>query len=139
MTVYDHGKTTALDIDTRESRHVAAECSRLLQNATGVLRLAVTPQLIDGLKRGEYCLELAGAAPQTMQMAKLQDVSVTFTRMLVPLSGSFASNVSTVFLATADAYDQVPYRNNASIAAMRSYIETMIKQKQGQGYHYSPF
>lgn len=138
MIVYDHGKTAKLDPATRESQHIAGECTRLLQNATGVLRLPVTAELIDELKRGEFALELIFENTQAMQMVRLVDHSVTFKRMFVPLSGSFAENVSTIFLGSDEVYDSVPYRNNAHVAAMLTYIQNILDQT-GARTRYPPF
>lgn len=138
MTVYDHGKTVRLDTGTREARHIAGECTRLLQTATGVLRLVVTPELIDRLKRGEYGLEIIPAQEASVEMARLPDQTVSYTRMFIPLSGDFAENVATVFTGRGETYNSVPYRNNASVKAMRSYIENVVAQMKKRTV-YPPF
>lgn len=138
MIVYDHGKTTKLRPDTRESKHVVSECIRLLQNASGVVRRPATPEQVDQIKRGEYALELVYDSPVLMEMAKLSDHSFTFTRIFIPMSGQYATNVSTVFVDDDAVYDSLIYRSNASTAAMRSYIRSVVAQMKKRTY-YPPF
>jgi len=123
VTLYDHGRQIQLTANQQVTEKIVALCAEQLSNANGVLRLAVTPQLIDDLKQRERTLEIVYDEPQSFVIA-FNNNKFEASRLLIPLSGDYAANITTIFVGDAQ-YKHGPYRNSQGVANIIALVEQM--------------
>jgi hypothetical protein len=88
-----------------------------LQTADNVLRLATTPELIQGLRAREVALEIVYRRPQSFVIG-FNKQTIQVDRLLIPLTGEFAGGGPTTMFHGGSTYAAGPYRNSQGIAGI---------------------
>ena len=109
VTIFDHGKQIAVASPEVTVRELVARCEERLQTADGILRLAVTPALIQDIQDKELAVEIRYREPKDF-LIPFNHQTLHPLRLLIPLTGEFAGGITTVFHGTTQ-YGAGPYRN----------------------------
>jgi hypothetical protein len=117
VILYDHGE--ALVLDAEPSVSLIERCERDVAAADDVLRLAVSDATTRELKQQELVLEVVYPAVRTISS---RGRALEISRLLVPLSGNLAGELTTIFYGTA-GYRHGPLRRRLSSEELRSLAE----------------
>jgi hypothetical protein len=123
ITVYIKGKKTAISLDKPEAQKIIEICEAQLQQADGILRLAVASHLIDSIKNNDAALEIIYKNPKAF-FINLNKKNVETDRLFVPLEGDFAGGMTTIFHGKG-SYAAGPYRNKDGTGEISSLLEKM--------------
>ena len=114
--VYADGQRTVLSGEALRSSGLVEACESQLISADNVLRLAVFPAMIDAQRRAGLAVEVVYPAPRTFTLAA-GGRSVQASRLLVPLTGELAGEVTTIFVGSPE-YQAGPFRNRQGTVAL---------------------
>lgn len=109
VIVYDRGRRQPVARDARGVAELVAACEDRLREADGSLRLAVSRQLIDKIQATETALEIVYPEQRTFELTRLGGRTVRARRLLIPLTGELAGEVTTLFVGDA-RYENGPLR-----------------------------
>ena len=118
-----NGHRTALPAERVVASGLLALCEAQLTGADGVLRLGVSTQSIDVLRRDVPVLEITYPAPKHFRVA-LGGREVSASRLLIPLAGDLAGSVTTIFYGNPD-YQSGPLRNTKGTAEIAGLVQSM--------------
>src|SRR5262245_46289008 len=128
VTLYDRGRQVDLSPALPAVQELVAHCEKQLETADDILRLAVTPSLIQEVRAKELAVEIRYAEPKAFVIA-FNKQTLRPLRLMVPLTGEYAGEVTTIFHGTTQ-YGAGPYRNSSGTAAIRAIAET-LRGRQG--------
>jgi len=123
VDLYINGKKTSLSLSKPEVQQIVQTCEEQLQQADGILRLAVSSEAIEEIKQSAAALEILYGSPKTFVIGFNKN-TVEVDRLLIPLTGDFAAQVTTIFLGKGK-YMAGPYRNKTGTSAIQSILEQM--------------
>jgi hypothetical protein len=121
VVLHQGGRATTIAKNGPAVDAVVQEVEAQLRSADGVLRLGVTPELIEQLEKDEIVVEIQYRDPPSL-IVGFNKNTVRPRRLLVPLTGDYAEGMTTIFHATKE-FDAGPYRNSKGVAALKQLIE----------------
>ena len=120
---YLDGRRTTLPADRVLASGLVALCEAQLTSADGVLRLGVSSQSIEALRREVPVLEITYPAAKQFRLA-LGGREISASRLLIPLAGDLAGSITTLFYANPD-YQSGPLRNSKGTADIAGLVKSM--------------
>ena len=120
---YLDGRRTPLPAAQVQASGLVALCEAQLTGADGVLRLGVSSQSIDALRRDGPVLEITYPAPQQFRLV-VGGREISASRLLIPLAGDLAGGVTTIFFGNPD-YQSGPLRNAKGTAEIAGLVKSM--------------
>ena len=120
---YLDGRRTTLPADRVLASGLVALCEAQLTGADGVLRLGVSSQSIDTLRREVPVLEIIYPAAKHFRLA-LAGREISASRLLIPLGGDLAGSITTLFYGNPD-YQSGPLRNTKGTAEIAGLVKSM--------------
>ncbi len=96
--------------------------SSLLSGCDDIYEQIVTPGLIEKI-REEACLELIYTEVQKVALANSSELS--FSKIIIPLSGKFRQGDELVFICGNPAYESPPYANSKGFQLMKKTLEKL--------------
>lgn len=110
VVLFQRGRQHPVAGDSPAGRKLVAECEHQLESANDLLRLAVSPSRLDGLRDKEWVVEVTFAQARVVQ-SPFGRSPLRVRRLLIPLSGDLAGPLTTIFYGDAQ-YVSGPYRND---------------------------
>lgn len=120
VVVYSNNKAQAVAASDECFKKMTDAGLELLKTANDSHRLIVTPDLIDGIKKNQKAVEVTVIKPVSING---QSVS----RILIPLTGEFASGYTTIFYGTPE-YEDVNQAINSINKPLRQTIESCAQK-----------
>lgn len=108
-SAYVDGHRIELPVDRLAASGLLALCEAQVDGADSVLRLGVSAQSIQALRRDAWVLEIVYPAPRRFASAA-GGRGIEASRLLIPLSGELSGSVTTVFYGNPE-YQAGPLRN----------------------------
>jgi len=130
LTLFDHGRRTAVAAVDPTARELVARCEDQLLTADNILRLAVTPALIQNIQDKELAVEIRYREPKDF-LIPFNQQTLHPLRLLIPLTGELAGGVTTIFHGTAQ-YGAGPYRNRRGTENLLKLVNRLEKRSGGQ-------
>lgn len=115
LILYRMGNTLPVDEKLRSFDEIAEECQRLFEEADSTLKLIMSAERIERIKKGQTAIELV--LPRTRAVKLTNQQSVHYTKLLIPLAGEFANG--TVFFA--GAYDRTLQGKSPEDSSLMQY------------------
>jgi hypothetical protein len=109
------GNTLSVDERLGSFDEIAEECQRLFEEADSSLKLIMSAERIERIKKGQTAIELILPRTRTVKLKNQQ--SVHYTKLLIPLEGEFANG--TVFFA--GAYDRTLQGKTPEYSSLMQY------------------
>ncbi|HYB98732.1 MAG TPA: hypothetical protein VEC57_06305 [Candidatus Limnocylindrales bacterium] len=110
VVVYEGGQRRALPVQDASTAALLQAVEDSVHAADAVLRLAVTPQLVETLRNDHGCVEVTYPEPRRFTLPLLQGREVLAQRLLVPLTGELAGTMTTILLDPGSGYRAGPLR-----------------------------
>ena len=120
---YLDGRRTTLPADRVLASGLVALCEAQLTGADGVLRLGVSSQSIEALRREVPVLEITYPAAKHFRLAP-GGREISASRLLIPLGGDLAGSITTLFFGNPD-YQSGPLRNTKGTAEIAGLVKSM--------------
>jgi hypothetical protein len=124
ITIYQRGKAVTVSPEHKQYAQLLAECERRLQYANNILRLAVDKHTIRQLQKTEVSVEIQYPMAKHFSIAFNQR-EITVQRLLIPLSGDLAGEISTIFYADDEGYRSGPYRSDMGSEPIAELVKTL--------------
>lgn len=115
LILYRMGSTLSVDEKLGSFDEIAEECQRLFEEADSSLKLIMSAERIERIKKGQTAIELV--LPRTQSVKLKNQQSVHYTKLLIPLAGEFANG--TVFFA--GAYDRALQGKTPEYSSLMKY------------------
>lgn len=122
-TAYLDGRRTPLPAERVQASGLVALCEAQLTGADGVLRLGVSSQSIDALRRDVPVLEIVYPAAKRFRVA-VGGREISASRLLIPLGGDLAGSITTLFYGNPD-YQSGPLRNTQGTGKIAGLVKSM--------------
>lgn len=124
LRVFDHGKRLAVAGDSPAARELVSRCEEQLRMADTVLRLAVSPSLLQNLREQELVVEILYAEPRTLARDHPGHTTLRVGRLLIPLTGDLSGEITTIFQGES-RYLSGPYRNRQGTAELKELVDKL--------------
>lgn len=110
ITVHRDGSPRPVAKGSPEAAAIWKAVLERLEGAETPLRLAVSEDLVRSLRTAETSIEFAWDAPVSVTPARLGGRTLEFRRLILPLTGELAGDLSTLVLGDADTWRSGPFR-----------------------------
>lgn len=124
VSVYRGGQRYTPSVNNDSVRALVKRCEEQVESSDGVLRLAVEEHLIKELMANETVVEIVFDEVRTYRVAS-RNRSVDLNRMLIPITGDLAGEVTTIFYGKGSGYSSGPLRNAAGSAPVSELVESL--------------
>lgn len=123
LTLWQNGTAVALPAETGEAvKTLVAAGERQLSLADGMLRLAVSNDSVEALKKGETAIEIRYATPRSFVLEARGRREIHVEGFLVPLTGEFAEGEIATYFVYHGTWKAGPYRKNGGIPELRRLV-----------------
>ena len=126
-----HDSGSARDMSAAGDAAVAAvveTAERAVGAGETVLRLAVSEQMLDDIRSRQRSVEIDYGEVRTFRPAAMQGRELPIRRMLIPLSGQLAGQITTIFMDPGGGYEAGPLR----AAVSTGELETAVSKAAGR-------
>ncbi|HYC53894.1 MAG TPA: hypothetical protein VEL28_03040 [Candidatus Binatia bacterium] len=110
VVVHESAGRRELPAEAASTSAIVQAVERIIGAADNVLRLAVTPEMLDKVRSADGAVEITFAEVRTFTPAALQGREIRARRLMVPLSGELAGPVTTIFVDDGSGYEAGPLR-----------------------------
>jgi len=117
FALYQGGNKQELPPLRSDVASLIERCEGQLRTADNILRLAPTPELVQGLRAHEVVLEIVYRRPQSFAIG-FNKQTIEVGRLLIPLTGEFAGGGPTTIFHGGSTYAAGPYRNSQGPASL---------------------
>lgn len=125
VTIHMAGKERRFADEAGAASELVARCTEQFESADGILRMAVSEHTIQELTSNETVVELWFAEPRAFVIG-FNNRSVVAQRVLVPLTGELAGDVTTLFYGSGRSWAAGPLRNRRGTAAIAELAEALL-------------
>jgi len=128
LTVQQGGRQVELPTEAEASEEIRAlviACERQLSAVDGLLRLAVSAELIETLRQTETVIEISYHTSRSFVLEALGKHEIEADGLLVPLTGEFAQGEMATFFVHQGAWRPGPYRKSGGIAELRRLVRNL--------------
>ena len=117
VRIFRQGQEQVLSPEREEVGALVRLCEEQIASANDVLRLAVGDGTIRDLRLAQTVVEIIFPEPKSITV-ELLGSPVEVQRLLVPLSGELAGDVTTIFYGSGSGYRSGPLRNRTGTAGL---------------------
>jgi hypothetical protein len=125
-TLLIHRAGVALEVDAGSivGKALIEAAESTVAEADAVLRLAAGEAALLTIRQG-LALEVRYSSPRTIEVPKRQRTD-EFDRLLIPLTGELAVDISTVFFGKG-RFESGPLRSPRPVAELREQVESVLE------------
>ena len=118
---------TRLSISYDDSKDLILTAEKLLSECDDIYELLVTDELIKGIKKDDDYLEMVYPEKREIRIGLIETIAVY--RLLIPLSGKFATSDQLSFFCGYPEYSSGPYIKNGGLKTLNDLVQRQRKDK----------
>jgi hypothetical protein len=118
---------TRLSISYDDSKELILTAEKLLSECDDIYELLVTDELIKGIKKDDDYLEIVYPEKREIRIGLIETIAVY--RLLIPLSGKFATSDQLSFFCGYPEYSSGPYIKNGGLKTLNDLVQRQRKDK----------
>ena len=118
---------TRLSISYDDSKDLILTAEKLLSECDDIYELLVTDELIKGIKKDDDYLEMVYPEKREIRIGLIETIAVY--RLLIPLSGKYATSDQLSFFCGYPEYSSGPYIKNGGLKTLNDLVQRQRKDK----------